>query len=206
VSQAAVERVVNPKRRARMAAQSLDWWYRARRVPCSGGCGRLVWQQSGRSGYCIECLSAQKTADDVRAGELRCSKCREWKPDAEFPSYRPVKSRRGRNAQCRVCATKVRRDFRRKRPDSVAAENRRRIDKYRRENPMSSLYIVLQPNGDHSYHEVARVVAASPAHAIEQAATASGDYIAVTEGRFKVMSVAPVQAFRVVKVNAEDVA
>lgn len=65
-------------------------------------------------------------------------------------------------------------------------------------------YIVFQPNGsDTNFVEVARVDAASPAHAIEQIATGEGEFVAVPEGRFKLMRVQPVQAFRVVQEKAE---
>ena len=60
-----------------------------------------------------------------------------------------------------------------------------------------SRYIVFQPNGE-GFVEIARVDAGSPAHAIEQVVSAPGEYVAVTEGRFKPMTVAPVEAFRVV--------
>jgi len=62
-------------------------------------------------------------------------------------------------------------------------------------------YIVFQPNGA-GFVELARVEAGSPAHAVEQAADKEGEYIAVPEGRFKVMRVAPVQAFRVVSTES----
>ena len=65
---------------------------------------------------------------------------------------------------------------------------------------MATTYVVLEPNGDEGgYREVARGVAAgSPAHAIEQAAKEPGEYVAIPEGRFKLMKVKPVQALRVI--------
>lgn len=60
-----------------------------------------------------------------------------------------------------------------------------------------STFVVLRPDGD-GWREFARVEATTAATAIEKAATEPGEYIAVTEGRFKPMTVQPVQSLRVV--------
>jgi hypothetical protein len=194
VTTQAVTRVCDPEVAARMSASYLES-QRRQRMPCRGGCGRLVWQIGNRSGYCTRCVAAQRTAGDVRPAELRCIVCRQWKPDDEFGTSHGRLSRRGHDSDCRACASARRRDYRRRHPEKAAAENRRHVERLRRKR--MSRYIVFQPNGD-GFVEVARVDAGSPAHAIEQAATAPGDYVAVTEGRFKLMRVAPVEAFRVV--------
>jgi hypothetical protein len=67
-------------------------------------------------------------------------------------------------------------------------------------------YVVLQPTDAGHYIEVSRLEAGSPAHAVEQAATGEGAYIAVQEYRFTPMTVAPVQAFRVVSNGADPTA
>lgn len=117
VSVAAVYRICNPefeeRQRKRHAA-----WLRKKRHPCSGGCGRLVWMHgTTRSGYCPRCVKALDVAADVRESELRCTKCRRWKPDEEFPRYKGVHARRGRNGWCRSCCAAARREHRRLRPD-----------------------------------------------------------------------------------------
>lgn len=198
VLEAAVIRVCDPRVNARMQEQSKRS-LRRRRRPCLGGCGRLVWwhgNTSTRSGKCSRCIAAERTTQDVRVSELRCTSCREWKPDAEFPTYKASIARRGRNAMCRACCATARREHRKRKPDLEREQNRRVIDKRRRQK-VASTYVVLRPNG-HGYIEQCRIDAASPAHAIEQAAQEEGEYIAVPEGRFQVMAVAPVQAFRVV--------
>jgi len=202
VTPLAVTRVCNPDVAARMLAKSNEAT-RRKRTPCRGGCGRLVWMhQKGRSGYCAECVARRKTAADVRDGELRCTQCREWKPDEEFPTWHGQKSRRGHSAECQACATKWLWDYRAAHPESKARESRRHTDRIREEKPMS-LYVVLHPNGTgDSYVEVARVDAGSPAHAIEKVATDVGEYIAVPASRFQRMRVEPVQAFRVVTEKA----
>jgi hypothetical protein len=59
-------------------------------------------------------------------------------------------------------------------------------------------FIVFTPNGD-GLKEVARVEAASAIGAVEAAATQAGQYVAITEGRFNLMQVEPVQKMTVVR-------
>jgi hypothetical protein len=202
VSVQAVARVVNPRIRERMDSQTLDWARKHLRKPCLGGCDRLVWSQKSRSGYCPRCFSDLRVAADVRPEELRCTSCREWKADKEFGRTHGAKARRGCDPECRSCSSARRRRHRQRTPEQQKEAGRRRTDRRRKGKTMSR-YIVFQPNGQ-GFVEVSRVDAASPAHAVEKAATSEGQYVAVPEGKFKLMRVAPVQALRVVSDAAES--
>ena len=63
---------------------------------------------------------------------------------------------------------------------------------------MATTYVVLRPNGNGSYIEHARTTAINATQAIENTATEPGEYVAVVEDRLAVMTVAPVQAYKVV--------
>ena len=198
VTPGAVRRIVDDEYNRKLQNAANAWNHRNLRVPCKGGCGVRIWAtDTSRSGYCIRCVAAQKTAPDVRPEELRCTQCREWKPDAAFPTYKTSAriSRRGRTAECRSCC--ARREYRRSHSKQRQAENTKANTKRREKRPMAR-YIVFQPNGE-GFKEVARVDAGSPAHAVETAAKGEGEYVAVPEGRFRVMRVAPVQALRIVE-------
>ena len=72
--------------------------------PCAY-CGKPV--RVGKNSHkdkprCRACFFLHITTS-VRPGELRCSKCREWKPDDEFTKNRTCVSRRGREQRCRLC-------------------------------------------------------------------------------------------------------
>lgn len=111
VSDMAVRRVCDPKVRADMDARTIEWMRQNWRIDCRGGCGALVWAvPKGRSGYCVQCLAKRATATDVRPDVLRCTKCREWKPDVLYPkSDRKWTSRRGRKSWCTACDSAARR-------------------------------------------------------------------------------------------------
>jgi hypothetical protein len=196
VSENAVFRVLIPGQQERYARRALEW-ARAHRRPCKGGCGRLVWAQNkGRSGLCVSCMNRAR-ATSVRPDTLHCGRCREWKPDQDFPLQRSRKTRRGRASLCRPCQTVARREHRQRnheRERQTSHDYRRR----RREEKAMSAFIVFQPNGK-NFVEHARVEAASAEHAVEKAATEPGEYVAVPVSRFKLMRVAPVKALRVVK-------
>jgi hypothetical protein len=197
VSRSGVDRVLHPKRNAQMEAQTQQWTEKNRRPLCKGGCGRRVWMVSkGRSGYCISCLGLIR-AKTVRPDTLLCGRCGEWKPDSEFHTQARAKARRQRAGQCKPCATVARRENRHANREREARyANQRYLAKRERKTPVE--YIVFQPNGK-GFVEVARVEAGSTEHAIEKAATGPGEYVAVTESRFKVMTVAPIESLRVVK-------
>lgn len=86
-------------RRRRMAQR--------RKVPCSAGCGKLVWptyNARGRKGRCATCMGTER-ATSVRPTTLRCGKCKQWKPDEEFVHQHQRHARRGRHSVCRACQT-----------------------------------------------------------------------------------------------------
>lgn len=58
----AVKRVCDEEVRKRMDAEAARWTRDNSRIPCRGGCGRLVWMhQPGRSGYCPTCFGQKIT-------------------------------------------------------------------------------------------------------------------------------------------------
>jgi hypothetical protein len=59
-------------------------------------------------------------------------------------------------------------------------------------------YIVFRPNGN-GFVEHKRIEAVSANHAIEKVASEPGEYVAVTEGQFRVRRVAPVERLAVVE-------
>jgi hypothetical protein len=80
--------------------------------PCVEGCGRLTWHHKGRDGRCPRCTGA-KAAESVRPDTLRCSTCREWKPDEEFPPSRGrLFARRERRTECHACEAARKRAWR----------------------------------------------------------------------------------------------
>jgi hypothetical protein len=102
----------DPARRRRVRKRSRDAGL-ASRVPCAAGCGRLVYpavpsSNPNRTGLCLRCSRAARS-ESVRADTLRCSNCRRWKPDEEFPRRKRAILRRGRHAVCRACSAAVRR-------------------------------------------------------------------------------------------------
>lgn len=48
-------------------------------------------------------------ASTVGVDTLRCTCCKEWKPDAAFCSHTTYKHRRGRNYRCRDCVAAIHR-------------------------------------------------------------------------------------------------
>jgi predicted transcriptional regulator len=199
VTPAAVSRVCDERVNARMQAQAKRQLYKMRK-PCLGGCGRLVWQHhQSRTGYCRDCLQKKRDAErtDVRDHELRCARCKRWKPDEAFgPPRNQMKqtARRGRHIRCRDCESEIRRDHRRRKPDLYAESNRRSYI-HKRKGAMTG-YVVLRAS-EKGYEEVARVDAVSPTHAIESAVDKPGQYCAIKASAFKVYRVGSVQAFRV---------
>lgn len=126
VSVNAVRRVVDPKAREKMA-QATAARIRARREPCKGGCGRLVWLHGTRkqtgSGYCRRCHGIHR-AETVRPTTLLCARCGEWKPDEDFFVRSDAVARRGRSSECRPCSTITRRAHRHANPEAQRAYDR----------------------------------------------------------------------------------
>jgi hypothetical protein len=197
VSIRAIERVLKPHVAERMNAYSLQWTRENKREPCKGGCGALVWMHmKERSGYCPACAGLLRSKT-VRPTELLCTRCDDWKPDEAFPANRNTKGRRGRHVTCRVCQTIVRREHRQRNRQAENDRDRAYKRQVREETKKVGKFIVFTPNGD-GFKEVARVEAASAIGAIEKAAEGAGEYVAVSETRFRVMKVEPVQKFAVV--------
>lgn len=197
VSVTAVYRVCDPAVRERMQEKA-DKKLRDMREPCLGGCGRLVWMHNAKAtGYCPACAGIQRSAAHVRDTELQCTRCNEWKPDAEFSDAQGRRSRRGKQSWCRKCNSATRQARRLATPElERAAQNKNK----RKGLPMSK-FIVLSKNGDGGWHEYARVEAATRMHAVEKTATDEGVYVAVTEGQMTEM---PVRKTMVLKVAPRD--
>lgn len=200
VSVGAVRRVCDPRVRQRMDQQAAAF-IEKQRQPCLGGCGALVWmhqKNAGRSGLCPTCMAIQKAAAGVREDTLRCSKCREWKPDDEFGRQtRPT--RRGRRNRCRVCETADRRALRRK---NRAREHYN--DLKRKGHPMAK-YQVMRRDDDGRWEERGEVEAASRVHAIERVADEGGTWVAVGRGQMNPLEVQPAMAFKVVTEDARRI-
>lgn len=195
VSATALQRVCNPRVRERMDARSNDWIREHMRAPCLGGCGRLVWLQTpGRSGYCPTCVGKRKAAVNVREGELRCTRCGEWKADAEFGTKKR-KTRRGRRTWCRPCEAAARRAHRHANSEQERTYARNR----KRKGKAMAKYVVMRKDHEGRWEEHSRVDATSRLHAIEKAADAAGKWVAVNVGQLTELEVAPATAFRVVK-------
>jgi hypothetical protein len=178
VSPTSIARVCNPKTRQRMD-EAARRNAQAKRRPCKGGCGRLVWLHvKDRSGYCATCVAALSTVADERPGELRCTKCEQWKADGEFRQT-GRRTRRGRNSQCRSCETAVRNDYRQRNASATAL-----YDLNRKGLATVNTYLVLrQETGENGasarWVDIGEIEAPSPAAAIEKlGADGPGIYIA----------------------------
>lgn len=193
VSVTAVARVCDPEVRARMDAAAKGWLAENRRRPCRGGCGCLVWlQNKGRTGYCPSCFAELRAAAGVREGELRCSKCGGWKPDAEFGRAKR-KTRRGRRLWCRACESAARRARRHANPERERKYERDR----KRKGKAMARYVVMRKDEQGRWEEHSTVEATSRLHAVEKAADAAGMWVAVSAGQLTEMEVKPAMAFRV---------
>ena len=59
---------------------------------------------------CQACASAARRI--VTDNEMRCSSCKQWKPDSEFFSSAGLDARRGHDRRCKTCSVKERRERR----------------------------------------------------------------------------------------------
>lgn len=200
VSCQGVRRVLDNEVNRKMGEYSLAYARRHYRAPCKGGCGTLVWaaHRKGRTGYCTQCVAKTRAPQNVRPSELRCSRCGEWKPDAEFYRRSASVARRGRTTLCKPCSAIERREFRHKHPEQ-ALEEGQRAARARRERRTMSRFVILRSDGPETFRVLGRVDAATASHAVERFAQEAGEYIAVPEGKLRALRVAPVQAFRVVR-------
>lgn len=195
VSVTAIKRVCDPNLRERMR-RNINQWHRDQRQPCLGGCGRLVWMTTPtRTGYCADCRTERLNAPNVRDGELRCTNCGEWKPDAEFTGDKAAKHRRFRRGWCRACETKARRAYRRANPERERVNARN----YKRKGKPMAKYVVMRKDEQGRWEEHGRVDATSRLHAVEKLADAAGKWVAVSAGQLAEMEVAPATSFQVVK-------
>lgn len=194
VSITGVQRVLLPKVRDSMAVQTKAWTKKNLNHPCKGGCGKTAWTHKGRSGYCPACNGIRQTLDDVRSDELRCTKCGEWKADAEFCSEDRA-SRRGHKSWCRKCESASRKKNRREnRERENRADRKRKRQEATKKGHQMSEYLVLR-KGDESWSEVKATEARSVLHAIEEVADREGTYAAVKLGQVKDVRIT--QAFKV---------
>ncbi len=111
VTDAAIQRAVNPKRRAEMLARTAAF-QRSGICPDCGG-------QASRNGLnlqhrCRSCAS-KLAATSVMPRSLRCAVCRVFKLDDDFPRHRRRQHRRGRHTVCRACQAAVRQQSRERR-------------------------------------------------------------------------------------------
>jgi hypothetical protein len=109
VSVSAVARVVNPRVRERMAAQTKRFTMSGECIDCGANC-------SINSPRCKPCADRAReeryiTDDNDVVIAIRCGgKCKQWKPPAMFGKSK--KNGRGFYHVCRACSTNARRDYR----------------------------------------------------------------------------------------------
>lgn len=132
VSRSAIQRVCDEKRKARVAEYGAQW----QRNGCCPECGA----QATRSNVQHKCMACRvrEMATSVRGDMLRCTTCREWKPDEGFCFDKLLTARRGRHCQCRVCLTVARRKHRernREADNAYQREYKRRVRAADRQRP-----------------------------------------------------------------------
>lgn len=108
VSPSAVARVVKEGVRERQAEYHREW----QRTGVCPLCGSPMNKAAeGRGSVCHRCAGLAKVTS-VRAKELRCGTCGEWKPDRLFPGNRTKPHRRFRGYTCTACGTVAKRAWR----------------------------------------------------------------------------------------------
>lgn len=203
VSTTGIERVVNPNVRARLQRNS-ERQIENMRQPCIR-CGKPgVWRhQKQRSGLCNRCAGALVASPNVRENELRCTKCEQWKPDADFGQKGGSIARRGRRTWCRACESAARREFRHRHPEQERRTANRYYNSVRRERLGSAMeYIVLKHENNGAgevWREVARPEAPTPDAAIEKSAKDEGTYVAIVATRWEPVPVEPIMSLRVLR-------
>lgn len=109
VTAMAVYWAVNEEARERAIARNTEWQRSGTCPDCGGPSTRHSITKSLRCKACFDRTQATSVHED----ELRCFRCREWKPDEAFPRNRSGrKLRRGRHNFCRACSTVVRQEYR----------------------------------------------------------------------------------------------
>jgi hypothetical protein len=110
VPKSSVYYALSPETRARNTKRTAEW-QRSGKCP---NCGKPASRNHSTGQHlCRACASARQ-ATSVRDDELRCSRCQQWKPDAEFPSDRNYRyaARRFHHSRCRPCSTETKREWR----------------------------------------------------------------------------------------------
>lgn len=100
----AVRFAVNPEWRAKFAAYNAA--YQRENKPHQGicpDCGGISSDGRYRKGARCKPCHDKHSATSVREHTLRCSACRYWLPDDDFPRAASNKQRRQRHALCRPC-------------------------------------------------------------------------------------------------------
>ncbi len=116
----AVWMVVSPKSKAdNLRAQA--------KLRAKGRCERCGgWKHGATAAKVCQRCAADLKITTVTETTLQCIRCKEFKPDAEFPFNRAESAiRRGRHGECRACNTIARREHRQR--------NREADNKYQRE-------------------------------------------------------------------------
>lgn len=132
VSETAVRRILVPGEAERMEAYRAN--YQREKRPHAGvcpDCGGESSQGRYRKGSRCRACDTRHKCKSARDDTLRCSTCRLWLPDDQFPNQQAHvgKSRRGRHAVCRPCqnvARQLNREANRERERVYNRERRRR--------------------------------------------------------------------------------
>lgn len=99
VSAARINQILDPQRKARVDAASLEWLHENYRLPCANECGTLVWKRgtNDQTGLCRVCFGlSRRTAEHGTESKYsqgcRCAECR----------AAASKAKRGRREKTRV--------------------------------------------------------------------------------------------------------
>lgn len=128
VSTTAVAIALDPEMRERYARRAHEWTRDGRCPDCGGKATRHGPKQL----HCRRCASLRRITT-VREDTLRCTTCKTWKPDEDFPSDRSQPHRRNRSRQCRPCQTIAKRRWRERYPERSADLDRRTSDRLKAE-------------------------------------------------------------------------
>jgi hypothetical protein len=111
VSVSGVQRACNADLRVRMDEAAQRWKMQGACAVCGGPATRVSLRDT--HGRCRDCFNKAQ-ATSVRETELLCFRCKEWKPDEDFPRNKQEGRflRRGRHNYCRSCNTIERREYR----------------------------------------------------------------------------------------------
>jgi hypothetical protein len=97
-------------------------------IDCGGPCSHNSKYPANRCNTCAGKL--RRTT--VREDELKCTTCKEWKPDAEFPMNRTEPARRNHHTSCRPCGNALRTEHRHRNIEKARAYDRERYKRRKR--------------------------------------------------------------------------